>query len=53
MGEMASIAAGAPQGESHIQTVKMGPKTQETRKRQNSAAAAILAVSLPRNDANA
>jgi hypothetical protein len=52
-GGMASIAAGAPRGESHIQTVKMGQMTKETRMRQNSAAAAILAVSLPRNDANA
>jgi hypothetical protein len=50
---MASIAAGAPRGESHIHTVKMGQMTQETMKRHNSAAAATLAVSRPRIDANA
>jgi len=49
----APIAAGAPWGKSHIQTVKMGRMTQEKGKRLNGAAAAILAVSPPRIDANA
>ena len=52
-GGMASIAHGAPRGKLHIQTVKMGQYTQETRKRHTDAAAAILAVSPPRIDANA
>jgi len=52
LGGMASIAAGAPRGESHIQTVSMGQISQETGKRPNGAAAAILAVPPPRIDVN-
>jgi len=44
---------GAPRGDAHIWTVKMGQMTQETGKRPNGAAAAILAVPFPRVDTNA
>jgi len=49
----ASIAAAAPLGDAHIQTVKMGQMSQGTGKRLNGAAAAILAVPFPRVDTNA